>query len=141
MIRKVEPTDYPRLMEIWESAVLHTHDFLKKEDFLYYKEHVPSYFPYVTLLGFEQEGCLVGFIGIAEDNIEMLFIDNDYRGKGIGKQLISHVMNDLHVTKVDVNEQNAQAVGFYKHMGFHVVTKSELDNEGKAYPILHMQIY
>lgn len=141
MIRKVEPTDYPRLMEIWESAVLHTHDFLKKEDFLYYKEHVPSYFPYVTLLGFEQEGCLVGFIGIAEDNIEMLFIDNDYRGKGIGKQLISYVMNDLHVTKVDVNEQNAQAVGFYKHMGFHVVTKSELDNEGKAYPILHMQIY
>ena len=71
----------------------------------------------------------------------MLFIDNDYRGKGIGKQLISHVMNDLHVTKVDVNEQNAQAVDFYKHMGFHVVTKSELDNEGKAYPILHMQIY
>lgn len=141
MIRKVEPTDYPRLMEIWESAVLHTHDFLKKEDFLYYKEHVPSYFPYVTLLGFEQEGCLVGFIGIAEDNIEMLFIDNDYRGKGIGKQLISHVMNDLHVTKVDVNEQNAQAVGFYKHIGFHVVTKSELDNEGKSYPILHMQIY
>ncbi len=141
MIRKVEPTDYPRLMEIWESAVLHTHDFLKKEDFLYYKEHVPSYFPYVTLLGFEQEGCLVGFIGIVEGNIEMLFIDNNYRGKGIGKQLISHVINELHVTKVDVNEQNVQAVGFYKYMGFHVVTKSELDNEGKAYPILHMQIY
>ena len=120
--------------------VLHTHDFLKKEDFLYYKEHVPSYFPYVTLLGFEQEGCLVGFIGIAEDNIEMLFIDNDYRGKGIGKQLIFHVINKLHVTKVDVNEQNVQAVGFYKHIGFNVVTKSELDNEGKAYPILHMQL-
>lgn len=140
MIRKVESTDYPRLMEIWESAVLPTHDFLKREDFLYYKEQVPSYFPYVTLLGFEQEGCLVGFIGIAEDNIEMLFIDNNYRGKGIGKQLISHVINELHVTKVDVNEQNAQAVGFYKRMGFHVVTKSELDNEGKAYPILHMQL-
>ncbi|WP_298547387.1 GNAT family N-acetyltransferase [uncultured Parabacteroides sp.] len=140
MIRKVESADYPRLMEIWESAVLHTHDFLKKEDFLYYKEHVPSYFPYVTLLGFEQEGCLVGFIGIAEDNIEMLFIDNDYRGKGIGKQLIFHVINELHVTKVDVNEQNVQAVGFYKHIGFNVVTKSELDNEGKAYPILHMQL-
>lgn len=140
MIRKVESADYPRLMEIWESVVLHTHDFLKKEDFLYYKEHVPSYFPYVTLLGFEQEGCLVGFIGIAEDNIEMLFIDNDYRGKGIGKQLIFHVINKLHVTKVDVNEQNVQAVGFYKHIGFNVVTKSELDNEGKAYPILHMQL-
>ncbi|MFQ7088400.1 MAG: GNAT family N-acetyltransferase, partial [Bacteroides sp.] len=26
MIRKIEVTDYPRLMEIWESAVLSTHD-------------------------------------------------------------------------------------------------------------------
>ena len=29
MIRKIKVTDYPRLMEIWESAVLSTHDFLK----------------------------------------------------------------------------------------------------------------
>lgn len=28
MIRKIKVTDYPRLMEIWESAVLSTHDFL-----------------------------------------------------------------------------------------------------------------
>jgi len=37
MIRKIKVTDHPRLMEIWESAVLNTHDFLKEEDFLYYK--------------------------------------------------------------------------------------------------------
>ena len=35
MIRKIKVTDYPRLMEIWESAVLSTHDFLKEEDFIY----------------------------------------------------------------------------------------------------------
>lgn len=68
MIRKIETADYPRLVEIWESAVLHTHDFLKEEDFLYYKERLPSYFPYVALFGFEQDGILVGFIGIAEGN-------------------------------------------------------------------------
>lgn len=140
MIRKIEQSDYPRLAEIWESAVLHTHDFLKKEDFLYYKEHVPSYFPHVTLWGFEQEGCLVGFIGIAEDNIEMLFVDNNHRRKGIGKQLSLYVINELHVTKVDVNEQNAQAVGFYTHLGFRVAGKSKTDNEGKPYPILHLHL-
>ena len=140
MIRKIEQSDHPRLMEIWESAVSHTHDFLKKEDFLYYKEHVPSYFPHVALWGFELRNNLVGFIGIAGDNIEMLFVDNHHRGKGIGKQLIIHAINKLHVDKVDVNEQNTLAVGFYKHLGFHVVTKSELDNEGKPYPILHLQL-
>lgn len=76
MIRKIKVTDYPRLIEIWESAVLSTHDFLKEEDCLYYKEQLPVYFQYVTLFGFEQEGILIGFMGIAEGNLEMLFIAN-----------------------------------------------------------------
>lgn len=126
-------------MEIWESAVLHTHDFLKKEDFLYYSERVPFYFNHVDLYGAEHEGRLVGFIGIAEDNMEMLFVDDDCRGKGIGRQLVSYAVNELHAGRVDVNEQNVQAVGFYVHMGFQVVSKSESDNEGRPYPILHLK--
>lgn len=140
MIRKIEVTDYPRLIEIWESAVSSTHDFLKKEDFLYYKKQLPTYFQYVTLFGFEKEGCLIGFMGIAEGNLEMLFIDNQYRGTGVGKELIIYAIDNLQVTKVDVNEQNSQAIGFYKHLGFNVYKRSDLDGEGKEYPILHMQL-
>ena len=139
MIRTIEPADYPRLMEIWESAVLHTHDFLKEEDFLYYKELVPTYFPHVALLGYEQNGRLAGFIGPAGDNIEMLFIDHAHRGKGIGKALVTHVLRESGVTKVDVNAQNAQAVGFYEHLGFRTAALSDRDSEGKPYPILHMR--
>ena len=140
MIRKIDTTDYPRLAEIWDSAVTHTHDFLKKEDFLYYKERVPSYFPHVALFGLEQENRLAGFIGIAAGNIEMLFVDNDYRGKGIGRRLVSYVVREFGVDRVDVNEQNVQAVGFYERMGFRLRAKSESDGEGKPYPILHMQL-
>ena len=140
MIKKIKVTDHPRLMEIWESAVLNTHDFLKEEDFLYYKEQLPVYFQHVTLFGFEQEGILVGFMGIAKGNLEMLFIDNNYRGIGIGKKLITYAIDNLQVTKVDVNEQNIQAVGFYKHIGFNIYKRSDLDGEGKAYPILHMRL-
>ncbi|MFR2618659.1 GNAT family N-acetyltransferase [Parabacteroides goldsteinii] len=140
MIRKVKATDYLRLMEIWESAVSSTHDFLKEEDFLYYKEQLPVYFQHVTLFGFEQEGILIGFMGIAEGNLEMLFVDDNYRGTGIGKRLITYAIGNLQVTKVDVNEQNIQAVGFYKYMGFSIYKRSNLDGEGKEYPILHMQL-
>lgn len=139
MIREVKKTDYPILVDIWESAVLSTHDFLKKEDFLYYREHLPTYFQYVTLYGYEQDGRLVGFIGVAENNIEMLFVHNDYRYKGVGKRLVMYAIEKLQVCKVDVNEQNIQAIGFYRHMGFSVITRSDLDAEGKAYPILHMR--
>lgn len=86
MIRKIKVTDYPRLIEIWESAVLSTHDFLKEEDCLYYKEQLPVYFQYVTLFGFEQEGILIGFMGIAEGNLEMLFIDKKSRRMKLYRQ-------------------------------------------------------
>ena len=52
---------------------------------MYYREHLPTYFQYVTLYGYEQDGRLVGFIGVAENNIEMLFVHNDYRNSGVGK--------------------------------------------------------
>ena len=140
MIRKIEVTDYPRLVEIWESAVSATHDFLKEEDFRYYKQQLPTYFQYVNLYGWEKNGRLAGFMGIAEGNLEMLFVDNDYRGIGVGKELITYAIDNLEVTKVDVNEQNVQALGFYKHIGFQVYERSELDGEGKEYPILHMRL-
>jgi putative acetyltransferase len=38
-----------------------------------------------------------------------------------------------------VNEQNEQAVGFYRRMGFEVVGRSPDDSMGKPYPLLHMQ--
>lgn len=138
MIRKIKVTDYPHLIEIWESAVLNTHDFLKDEDFTYYKEQISVYFEHVTLSGFEEDGALVGFMGIAEEHLEMLFVHNDCRGKGIGKKLIRYAIDNLKVTKVDVNEQNTHAVGFYEHIGFHILKRSELDGQGKKYPILHM---
>ncbi len=140
MIRKIGKADYPRMIEIWTSAVEHTHDFLKREDFEYYQEQLPFYFEQVNLWGYEQEGLLVGFIGVAEESLEMLFIHNDYRGKGIGKILTRYGMDSLKVSKVDVNEQNAQAVGFYTHLGFGTTGRSEYDGQGKAYPILHMSL-
>ncbi|WP_126651716.1 GNAT family N-acetyltransferase [Chryseobacterium aureum] len=140
MIREIKEKDDPRLIEIWESAVVNTHDFLTNEDFAYYKKQLPVYFQHVTMRGFEHEGILVGFIGVAEGNLEMLFVDNKYRGTGIGKKLTAYAISDLQVTQVDVNEQNIQAVGFYQYIGFKIVKRSERDGEGKEYPVLHMQL-
>ncbi|WP_333662477.1 GNAT family N-acetyltransferase [Chishuiella changwenlii] len=139
MIRKINEEDYPRLLEIWISAVENTHDFLKNEDFEFYKENLPTYFQYVNLVGYyTTDNILVGFAGVADHNLEMLFIHNDYRGKGIGKELLNYTIENLEVSKVDVNEQNKQAVDFYLHLGFKVINRSEKDMEGKEYPILHL---
>jgi Acetyltransferases len=83
---------------------------------------------------------ITGFMGIVDDKLEMLFIASSERGKGIGKRLLIYAIEQQKVNKVDVNEQNKQAVGFYKHMGFHVVSRSEFDGAGKHYPILSMEL-
>lgn len=140
MIIPADKKDYPILIDIWESAVQATHDFLSDEDFEFYKAHIPIYFQHVSLYIYKDEsGVIRAFLGISDDSIEMLFVDNGSRGTGIGKILLDYAVNKLHAYKVDVNEQNVQALKFYYHLGFVEVGRDEYDGEGKGYPILHLE--
>lgn len=139
MISSADKKDYSVLIDIWESAVKATHDFLSNEDFEFYKQHIPIYFQHVDLYIYKNnKGEIKGFLGVSDDNIEMLFVDNTSRGSGIGKILLDYAVNKLNARRVDVNEQNTQALNFYYHCGFKEVDRSEFDGEGKAYPILHL---
>ena len=52
---------------------------------------------------------------------------------------MDYAVNTLNARKVDVNEQNTQALDFYYHLGFKEVDRDEYDGEGKGYPILHLE--
>lgn len=137
----VTDKDYPRLLVIWENSVRATHYFLKEQDILSIRPFVLKSFPAVKLFVFKNDkGNINGFIGVADNKIEMLFIDSDCRGKGIGKKLVTYAIDNLNATKLDVNEQNPQAVEFYKHVGFKIVGRSQLDNMGNPFPLLHMTL-
>ncbi|WP_028980482.1 GNAT family N-acetyltransferase [Sporocytophaga myxococcoides] len=141
MIYKVENTEYKELVSVWESSVKATHDFLKIEDFNFYKELIPSFFDSVSLHCVKNvKHQIIGFIGTNEDSLEMLFVAANEIGKGIGKTLLLYAIENLSVTKVDVNKDNLQAVEFYIHFGFRVKSVSDIDGFGKPYPILHMEL-
>ena len=53
---------------------------------------------------------------------------------------MEYAVKTLNVNYVDVNEQNPQALGFYEHVGFEVFKKSEFDEQGNPFPILHMKL-
>lgn len=141
-IDTINETEYQEVVNVWESSVRATHHFLKEEDIEYFKPLIlNTYLNAVELRCVRNnEKKIVGFLGVAEENLEMLFIDPRYRGEKIGKVLLDYSINNLNVSKVDVNEQNEQAVGFYKHCGFEVIGRSELDSSGKPYPTLHMEL-
>ncbi len=71
--------------------------------------------------------------------IEMLFVDDHSRGKGVGSALINHAIS-LGADSVDVNEQNPLALDFYKSKGFRSVGRDELDSAGRPFPILHLAL-
>lgn len=141
IIRPATAIDYPVIMEIWESAVSATHHFLEPADFNLFKTLIPeSFLPQLDVFIIEElDGNMPAFFSVSEDNLEMLFVHDSARGKGIGKRAIAYVLEHLKVFKVDVNEQNQQAVGFYLKMGYQQVGRSEQDGMGKDYPLLHLQ--
>jgi putative acetyltransferase len=141
-IETVDKSDYPEIVEVWEASVRATHHFLREEDIVYFKPLIlNTYLDAVEIRCVKAvDNRIVGFLGVAGENLEMLFLHPDYRGKGIGASLLHYAIHQQHITKVDVNEQNEQAVGFYKHAGFTTIGRSERDGTGKPYPILHMAL-
>ncbi len=142
MIVQALITEHKTLLNIWEKSVRATHDFLREEDLKFYKPLILNeYFHQVNLFCHKnRQLAITGFMGIASDKLEMLFIDPALRGRGIGRELLIYAIAEQKVKRVDVNEQNDQAVGFYQHMGFAVVNRSELDGTGNPYPLLHMEL-
>ncbi|MFT3822499.1 MAG: GNAT family N-acetyltransferase [Chitinophagaceae bacterium] len=142
MIEIATKQDHPEITEVWELSVRATHHFLTETDIQFFKPLILNeYLDAVRLFCTrDKANRIIGFLGLSDDKIEMLFLHPDARGKGIGKLLLQFATNDQQIHKVDVNEQNEQAVGFYQHMGFRVVHRSPVDGMGKPFPILSMEL-
>lgn len=140
IIVKCSSGDYGTLAEIWERSVRATHDFLDETVIREIRAAlIPDYFPNVEIYAISVNDSLVGFIGLREDMIEMLFIDSNVRGRGYGSSLIEFAKG-RGVTKVDVNEQNPSALAFYQSKGFRIIGRDATDDAGRPYPILHLSL-
>lgn len=138
----VESKDFPRVLEVWEASVRATHTFVSEADIQFFIPLVRESLPQSPGLFCvrDEQGLVAGFTSVADGEVEALFIHPDWRGHGAGKRLLNYAVNTLGATRLDVNEQNEQAVGFYLHMGFKVAGRSPVDDFGKPYPLLHMRL-
>ena len=129
-----------RLLEVWESAVKATHLFLSEKEIEDIKKYVPQALkeiPHLIIAENEMQ-VPVGFMGIVEHHLEMLFISDEERGKGLGKELLGYGIENYSINDLAVNEQNPLAKGFYEHMGFKVYKRTVNDEQGNPYPLLYM---
>ena len=130
-----------QLLAVWENSVLATHDFLTPSDFEEIKTAVASIdFNDLPVFCLIRTNSVLGFVGVAGRRIEMLFLDPEYFGLGLGKKLLHYAIKELHANQVDVNEQNIKAVDFYQKFGFKPFERTAQDDQGRNYPLLRMKL-
>ena len=140
-ISQPSPDDYDELLEEWEASIRSTHHFLTEENIAFYKPLIRNqYFATVELFIVRGENDkIIAFMGLNNELIEMLFVHPSEQGKGYGKLLMDFAVKKKRFSKVDVNEQNEMALGFYLKQGFDVVGRDATDSLGNPFPILHLE--
>lgn len=136
------PDVMKQLLDVWERSVTATHLFLSAQEIEQIKHYVPQALEGVAHLVIAKDdgGWLVGFMGVEDNALEMLFILPEKRGGGLGRRLLDYGIKRLGVRQLTVNEQNPQAIGFYEHMGFHTYKRTDVDEQGDPYPLLYMKL-
>lgn len=128
------------LTDVWEASVRHTHNFLTEKDIQNLVPEVKEALLSIeTLWAVYGNHVPVGFMGVQNQKIEMLFLAPEHIGKGLGKRLVELAFREHDAVYVDVNEQNIKAADFYRHMGFRTFKRNECDGYGNPFPILEMK--
>ncbi|MBY4636458.1 acetyltransferase [Sphingopyxis sp. XHP0097] len=139
-MRASVPGDGAAVLQIWRDAVDATHDFLSAADRKAIDAEVADFLPSAPLwLAVDGADRPVGFMLLNGAHMDALFIAPAHRGKGVGRMLVLHALARVPGLSTDVNEQNDQAVGFYRRLGFVPVGRSALDGQGRPYPIIHLR--
>ena len=142
-IRRTIPTDRESLLDVWLRSVRATHTFVSEQDLQsmipQVRDYLASSEPELWVLC-DDAGTLMGFMGMSGSKMESLFLAPEFQRRGAGRRLVQHA-HALHgELTVDVNEQNTPARGFYEACGFVVEGRSELDDQGRPYPLLRMRL-
>lgn len=142
IIEQPAPQEFSALTALWERSVRKTHHFLQEQDLVFYRDKIYHEYLHAVILycirGPEKNA--LGFIGLDNHEISMLFIEPQYFGCGIGVALVDFAIKTKHIDTVAVNAENTAALKFYQKMGFTIVAHQPFDAMGKPYPILTMKL-
>ena len=124
-----------QLVEVWQRSVQATRLFLSAPEIAAIRTYIPQALCGVEhlIVAQDESGTPIGFMSVQENRL----LDPEARGQGLGARLLCLGMEQY--SELTVNEQNPAAAGFYRHMGFAVYRRSELDEQGGPYPILYMR--
>lgn len=120
---------YPeRWMEIWKDALTITPEFITDNEV------------YVAMVESEVAGFYALIAAEGKLLLEHMWVDPDYMGAGLGKQLFNHALEvaaSLNAVSIEI-ESDPNAEGFYKRMGARRIGEiaSEIEGMPRLLPLL-----
>ena len=93
MIRKYQPQDLEHIMKIWLETNLAAHAY-PAEYWNEQYEAVKEALPQADILIYEEEGTVLGFLGLQDSYIAGLFVEKASRSRGIGRLLLEAANRD-----------------------------------------------
>lgn len=138
-IRFSTPDDSARAIEIWRAAVDATHNFLRPVDRNAIDQEVCTLLQNNRLwLAVDNSNRAIAFMLLKAGHMEALFVDPEHKLRGAGRALVEHALKIHGPLTADVNDQNEAAIGFYEQLGFRRTGRSEMDDQGRQYPLVHL---
>lgn len=123
MIREYKKTDLDKIMQLWLEGNIQAHNFIDPEFFKQNYEFVKMLIPMSTIYVQDLNG-VKGFIGLTENYISGLFVDEEFRRQGTGKALVNKAKQRYNELLVHVYKQNSTAINFYLSQNFEIVSES-----------------
>ncbi len=142
---EIRPFDAARdtqtLSLIWLEASLLAHPFIGTERLSEQRKLIEdTYLPNSETFVAEISGQTTGFISLINNFVGGLFVSPHWQGKGVGRELIAHALTIHDALILNVYTENAQAMGFYKSLGFREVTRSSHDDDGMPFENARLQL-
>ena len=131
IMREYKTDDTGALITIWDKAEPLAHPFLSDEvrDQVR-RDTVNIYLPNAETWVLENHGTPVGFIAMIGTEIGGLFLDPSKQGKGLGRQMVDHVVAIKGPLTVEVFKDNKIGLPFYERYGFVVTGEGVFDASG-----------
>ena len=117
---------HAELSDIWERSVRATHHWFDEADIRLLKATLPAHIDaFAHLLVAREKEKILGFIGIHDHFMDMLFVDADMQRRGIGTALLHAAERQFAVDSTSVLKDNQAAQAFYQQMGYKPICSTE----------------
>lgn len=135
MIRKLRENDLAAVMKIWLDSNIKAHYFISKEYWISNYPAVKEMLPQAEVYVYEEEDTqqIIGFIGLTENYIAGIFVQENAQSRSIGKQLLNYVKEIKTTLSLKVYQKNVRAISFYQREQFIIQSENIDDNNEKEF--------